>query len=74
LPAERIRIYGVDRSRNGKIETKDQKVHILDEQITHQCSKQISGIRWIKGAYPQMGAIIEGKNGYETVQKFTRYL
>lgn len=34
---------------------------------------QESGIRWLQGAHPEMGTIIEGKNGYETVQKFTRY-
>ena len=76
LPAERIRIYGLDRSRDGQTKTKDQKspsIKILDELVTYKCSNRENGIRWLQGAHPEMGTIIEGKNGYETVQKFTRY-
>jgi len=75
LPAERIRIYGFDGSGYGQTETKNQKsssIKILDELVTYKCSIRESGIRWLQGAHPEMGTIIEGKNGYETVQKFTR--
>jgi len=31
-------------------------------------------VRWLQGAYPHIGEIIQGKTGIETVQKFTRIL
>jgi hypothetical protein len=76
LPAERIRIYGIDGSRDGKAQTKIEKyssIKILDEHIVHQCQEREFGIRWLQGAHPQLGAIIQGQHGYETVQKFSRY-
>ena len=77
LPTERIRIYGFDGSRNGQTQTKTEKltsIKILDEHIVHQCSEKEMGIRWLQGAHPHLGAIIQGQHGYETVQKFTRHL
>lgn len=75
LPTERIRIYGVDRSRDGQTQTKNQtNIKILDEKIIHRCCKKESGIRWLQGAHPHIGEIIKGKTGFETVQKFTRHL
>ena len=78
LPAERIRIYGLDGNRDGKNQTKNQKlestIKILDEKITHRCCSKESGVRWLQGAYPHIGEIIQGKTGIETVQKFTRIL
>ena len=32
------------------------------------------GIRWIEGSHPQLGQIISGKNGFETIQRFMRAL
>ena len=75
LPTERIRIYGFDGSRNGQTQTKNQKpehIKILDEQILEKCQQKESGVRWLKGAFPALGIIIKGKDGYETIQKFTR--
>ena len=77
LPAERIRIYGFDGSRDGKTQTKIEKfssIKILDEHILHESSEKEIGIRWLQGAHPHLGAIIQGQHGYETVQKFTRHL
>ena len=78
LPAERIRIYGLDGSRDGKNQTKNQKlestIKILDEKIIHRCYSKESGVRWLQGAHPHIGEIIQGKTGLETVQKFTRIL
>ena len=78
LPAERIRIYGTDRGGYGQTKTKNQKletnIKILDEKIIHRCGKKESGVRWLQGAHPHIGEIIQGKTGIETVQKFTRHL
>jgi len=78
LSAERIRIYGTDRSGYGQTKTKNQKleinIKILDEKIIHRCGKKESGVRWLQGAHPHIGEIIQGKTGLETVQKFTRHL
>lgn len=30
------------------------------------------GIRWIEGSHPELGRVINGRNGLETLQKFTR--
>ena len=72
LPAERIRIYGFDGSRDGKTQTthkKCTKIRILDEQIINQ----EEGLRWLEGKHPHLGKVITGKDGFETVQKFIRY-
>ena len=76
LPTERIGIHGLDGSRDGQTKTKNQKpefIKILDEQIIEKCSEKESGVRWLKGAFPHLGIIIKGKEGYETIQKFTRF-
>ncbi|NCA14449.1 MAG: hypothetical protein EBS89_10000, partial [Proteobacteria bacterium] len=78
LPAERIRIYGLDGSRDAKAQAKHQKlesnIKILDEKITHRCCSKESGVRWLQGAHPHIGEIIQGRTGVETVQRFTRLL
>ena len=75
LPSERIRIYGVDRSWDEETSAKHKKqnaIKILDEQITYRCDGKEIGLRWLSGAHPELGTIIHGCNGFETIQKFQR--
>ena len=72
-------IYDGDKLFDGsQTKTKNQKletnIKILDEKIIHRCGKKESGVRWLQGAHPHIGEIIQGKTGLETVQKFTRHL
>lgn len=77
LPTERLRIHGSDRSWDGKVKAAYQRrtnIRILDQQITKRTEEMVHGLRWLEGAHPQLGEVIQGKNGAETVQKFTEKL
>jgi hypothetical protein len=40
--------------------------------VTFKNDNTIMGIRWLLGAHPDLGEIIHGKNGFETIQKFCK--
>lgn len=76
LPSKRIRIHGVDRSRDEQIKAASKglpSMKVLDEQITHSCGEVEIGVRWIDGSHPCLGKVIDGKNGTETIQSFRRF-
>lgn len=77
LPNEGIRIYGAHRGGHEQVEATHKslaRLTILDEQITFRGEDKELGIRWLAGAHPHLGEIISGKNGYETIQRFSRVL
>lgn len=44
-------------------------VEILGEEVIHQsgCFRRVR--RWIKGVHPELGTLVQGYTGWETVQE-----
>jgi len=76
LRSEGMEFYGNDRegdreTKNGS-EGNEKALEILDEQIFYKQGCFEKGRRWIKGCHPELGVLVHGWSGWETVQDFDR--
>lgn len=49
-----------------------ENLEILDEQITHKYGCFEKGKRWVKGKHPDLGVLVQGITGCETLIEFSR--
>lgn len=80
LSSEGILLHGSNGSGNGETQTENQesqqpqRIEILDEVIICKSGCFERGRRWLRGRHPELGTILWGITGWETMQEFDRIL